>query len=132
MALELEGTDRDLVDIAASYQRPGGAFRVLADASGNIAGCGGLYPQREREAEIRKMYLIPAMRGKGLGLTLLRNLVDIARAKGVERITLETKTVLREAIAMYQRFGFREIHLEHRTPRCDRAFELILAAEADE
>ena len=127
MLLDTTDTDRDLVDIRASYTARGGAFRVLVDPADHIIGCGGLYPLGGRRAEIRKMYLLPIARGRGLGRSLLQNLVDTARANGVRRLTLETKSVFQEAIALYQSFGFTEIDHQHKTPRCDRAFALNFA-----
>jgi putative acetyltransferase len=126
MELDPEGTDRDLHDITRSYLRDGGAFRVLVDSRGAIVGCGGLFPHGPDELEIRKMYLLPPFRGRGYGRALLADLVELARIRGARRIVLETKSVLREAIALYQRFGFVEVKREILTPRCDRAFALEL------
>ncbi len=127
MHLDLPGTDADIVDLQASYAARGGAFRVLLDADGEVVGCGGLYALHPGELEVRKMYFLRSARGRGLGRTLLQSLVDTARARGARQVSLETKSVLREAIALYESFGFREVDREHKTPRCDRAFVLDLS-----
>jgi putative acetyltransferase len=129
MALDTSDTDSDLIDLQASYVARGGVFRVLVNDDGAVVGCGGLYPIDRAQIELRKMYLLPAARGRGLGLALLSALVDVARQRGFTRIVLETKSVLTKAIAMYREFGFREIDSEHKTPRCDRAFALDIKAE---
>jgi GNAT superfamily N-acetyltransferase len=132
MELDIADTDRDLVDIFASYTKRGGVFRVLVDKAGHIVGCGGLYPLSGHEAAIRKMYLLPMARRHGLGRALLQTLIEAARAKGVHRVSLETNSVLREAITLYRSFGFTEIALttEHagsnKPPRADQAFALDL------
>lgn len=126
MMLDLADTDRDIVDIQASYVARGGAFRVLVDQAGQVVGCGGLYPLDKEELEVRKMYFLPAARGRGLGRTLLQSLVDTARARDAHRVSLETKSVLVEAIGLYRSFGFAEVDREHKTARCDRAFVLDL------
>jgi putative acetyltransferase len=126
MELDLADKDRDLAGIPASYTSGGGAFRVLVDGAGRVVGCGGLFPLGGSRGEVRKMYLLPEARGQGLGRALLRQLVDIARSAGLQRLTLETKSVLREAIALYQAFGFTEIAHPHTTSRCDRTFALDL------
>lgn len=126
MELDIADKDRDLAGIPASYTVGGGAFRVLVDGAGRVVGCGGLFPLGGPRAEIRKMYLLPEARGQGLGRALLRQLVDTARGTGLHRLTLETKSVLKEAIALYQAFGFTEIAHPQTTSRCDRTFALVL------
>jgi GNAT superfamily N-acetyltransferase len=119
------GTDADLIDVVASYAGRGGVFRVVTRGD-EIVGCGGLFPLDGGEAEIRKMYLAPEVRGQGLGRKLLQELIDAARARGFQRIVLETATVLREAIALYQRFGFVPVTRAHLAGRCDKAMALSL------
>lgn len=119
------GADADLDDIQANYLDRGGAFHVVV-ADGAIVGCGGLYPLADGTAEIRKMYLLPAARGHGLGSAMLERLLDDARARGFRRVTLETASVLREAIALYRKRGFVVVEHENRVKRCDLAFALEL------
>ena len=119
-------TDADLADLRASYFERGGVFRVLVAPEGAILGCGGLYPLDRREAEIRKMYLLPQARGQGHGRTLLRELLQCARERGYERVVLETASVLKEAIALYRRFGFLPFQRAHIACRCDQAMALEL------
>ena len=120
------GTDADLADLEASYQR-GGAFDVLTDASGRIVGTVGLFPLAVGVCELRKMYLAPERRGRGLGGRLLRHAVSRARELGFTRIELETATVLETARRMYESFGFRPFTPHRVTCRCDRAYYLDLA-----
>jgi putative acetyltransferase len=124
------GTDTDLDDLASSYAARGGVFRVVLDGAGSIVGCGGLYPLNAEEAEVRKMYLLPTTRGHGLGRTLLEQLIGVARERGFSRVVLETASVLKEAIALYRRFGFVETCRPHLAGRCDQAFALELRGGA--
>lgn len=126
LSLDPDHTDADLDDLAASYHDRGGVFRVVVDSAGAIVGCGGLYRLSPDEGELRKMYLRPDVRGRGLGRELLEDLVAFARRQHLRRLTLETASVLTAAIAMYQRFGFVEYQPGHLADRCDRAFELTL------
>lgn len=119
------GIDADLEDIHGSYIGRGGMFRVI-EGGGAVVGCGGLYPLGGNEAEIRKMYLLPDARGQGLGRKLLQQLLDDAKARGFRRVTLETASVLKEAIRLYQSFGFRKVQRQHFASRCDQAFALDL------
>jgi putative acetyltransferase len=124
--LETNGVDADLDDIHASYQRSGGAFRVLVDDRDVVVGCGGLYPIDRQTAELRKMYFRPEMRGRGFGRTLLTDLVSQAKSNGFDRIVLETASNLTAAIQLYQRFGFAETKGPMHSCRCDRTFALSL------
>jgi putative acetyltransferase len=94
-----------------------------------MIGCGGLYPLTDREAEIRKTYLLPEARGLGLGRGLLRDLLDCARQRGFTRIVLETAAVLQEAIALYRSVGSVPTTRDRLAARCDQAFALDLCAE---
>lgn len=119
--------DADLQDIEASYARRGGVFRVLTDDQGRIVGCGGLYRLGNGAAEIRKMYFLPAARGKGYGRRMLTELLQEARARGYRRVVLETASVLKEAIALYRSAGFKPYAREHLACRCDQAMALELS-----
>lgn len=120
------GADADLDDVMHHYFGRGGTFRLLVSESGHIVGCGGLYPLSTKEAEVRKMYFAPHVRGRGLGRVLLTELIAFARAHGFQRVVLETASVLNPAISLYTRFGFQPVQRDHAANRCDQAFALDL------
>ena len=119
-------TDADLADIEQSYFARGGTFLVLEDRDGSIIGAYGLYPIENQTCELRKMYLHRSHRGKGLGKSLLDGALAEARKLGFKRITLETASVLKEAIALYESYGFVEYEPDHLSNRCDQAYFLQL------
>jgi putative acetyltransferase len=119
-------TDADLADIERHYQRSGGAFLVLVDDDDRVVGSAGLYPLSATECELRKMYLDPGYRSQGWGGRLLEQMIREARARGFCRIQLETASVLKAAIALYQRYGFAPIQAQHLARRCDQAWALDL------
>jgi putative acetyltransferase len=129
LAADPDSTDRDLFDIVGSYAARGGCFEVLVYGPGEIIGSYGLYPLREGVCELRKMYLHRAHRGRGLGKAILRRALDQARKLGFRRVELETASVLQEAIALYESFGFRPFQPEHMSSRCDSAMFLDLTSE---
>ena len=100
---------------------------MLTDEGGRIAGTVGLFPLSGGVCELRKMYLVANLRGRGLGGRLLRHAVARARELGFTRIELETATVLETARRMYESFGFRPFTPHRVTCRCDRAYYLDLA-----
>jgi len=121
-----DGTDADLGDIEANYQASGGCFDVLVDEAGQIVGSVGLFPVSPGVCELRKMYLARTARGQGQGRRLLEHALAQARKLGFVRVELETATVLKEAIALYERTGFRRCAPAHLAPRCDSAYYLDL------
>ena len=122
-------TDADLFDIEASYFARGGRFDVLVAARVNIVGTVGLYPTGDGSVELRKMYVHKQLRGQGHGRRLLDHALAEAKRMGFRRVTLETASVLKEAVALYTRYGFREYRSDHMAARCDQTFELILSQE---
>lgn len=119
------GTDSDLSDIETNYMAAGGTFEVI-ESGGRVVGTWGLYPQNREVCELRKMYLLPEVRGQGLGQEVLVRALDHARSRGFWRVELETAEVLREAIGLYRKFGFRPVTSEHLSARCDQAYALDL------
>lgn len=119
-------TDADLADIEQYYFRRAGHFSVLTGPDGDIIACAGLYPIAPGHCELRKMYLARAHRGQGLGRSLLETAIAQAHRLGFHHITLETANVLKEAIALYQHYGFKPYTPSHLAARCDQAYELTL------
>jgi putative acetyltransferase len=117
------GTDDDLNDIEKNYLQTGGVFEVLEDAKGNLLGTVGLYPVNEETVELRKMYFDKRLRGKGFGKKTLQRMIEAARRRGFRRIYLETNSALKEAIYLYEKFGFKPTDEKH-AARCDQAFIL--------
>ena len=72
------------------------------------------------------MYLAPSARGQGFGRRLLEHALARAADLGFSRVVLETASVLREAVALYERYGFQRYTTEHLASRCDTAYYLDL------
>lgn len=84
--------------------RPGVVF-FLARLDGRPVGCGGV-AFADGLAEVKRMYVRPAARGRGVGRAVLARLEEEARARGVSRLVLETGDVQHDAIRLYERSGF--------------------------
>ena len=121
-----DATDADLKDIEQAYFARGGTFRVLENEDGAIIGAYGLYPMGNQTCELRKMYLHRDYRGQGLGKRLLDNALADARRLGFASVVLETASVLKEAIALYESYGFTPYQPDHLAPRCDQAYRMEL------
>jgi putative acetyltransferase len=124
---EPSGTDADLADLDAHYFSRGGTFDVAIGADGRIVACCGLKPAKDAAMELRKMYVRREARGHGLGRRLLDRSLAFARARGMACVELETASVLKEAISLYEKAGFVARPGKPETRRCDRAFVLELS-----
>src|SRR5215831_10062824 len=116
LAPDPNGTDADLQDIEAEYRRNGGTFDVLVNENGHIVGSVGLHATSASICEIRKMYLASSARGKGMGRRLLEHALAEAKSLGFSRVELETASVLKEAIALYESYGFKRFYPSHLSP----------------
>lgn len=86
-----------------------GARVVVAIAEGVPVGCGAIKPVGADVMEVKRMYTLPAWRGKGVASGVLAELEQWARELGMERCILETGLRQPEAIALYQRNGYEPI-----------------------
>jgi putative acetyltransferase len=79
---------------------------VIARADGRAVGCGALRRLDEASAEVKRMYVEPALRGQGIAKEILHHLEATARVMGIRRLVLETGIYQAEAIGLYRRVGF--------------------------
>jgi GNAT superfamily N-acetyltransferase len=82
---------------------------VARDAGGEAVGCGALRPLGDGVAEIKRMYVVPAARGRGLSKLVLAGLEVAARDRGWTTLRLETGPRQPEAVALYEGAGYRPI-----------------------
>lgn len=122
LTCEPEGSDHDAYAVEAAYLQSGGEFWVV-EQQGQIVGTAGYYPieRGEKAVEIRKMYLLPAVRGQGLGRHLLQALEEAIEKRGFRQIWIETASVLKEAVVLYERSGYQPA-AGVETARCDRVY----------
>ena len=107
---------------ASSMTAPHGAF-LVGYGDGAPVVCGGVLRLDDDAAEIKRMWVDPAWRGLGLGPRLLGDLESHATQLGCRVVRLDTNAVLVEAIAMYERFGYRPIERYNDNPYAQRWFE---------
>lgn len=84
----------------------------IAESEGRILGGGGISPTNglaEDTCELVKMYLLPEVRGKGIGAALLNKCLETAKQKGFNKVYLESLPELNRAIAVYEKFGFKKL-----------------------
>lgn len=104
-----DGFDGSGGELAATdFAPPGGTF-VVGWEDGEPVACGGVMRYDETTGEIRRMYVAPSARGRGLSRLLLAALEDEARELGYELVRLETGDRQPEAIKLYVSSGFEPI-----------------------
>ncbi|MFI6770947.1 GNAT family N-acetyltransferase [Streptomyces sp. NPDC050355] len=97
---------------SADLMPPHGVL-LVARRGGAVVGCAGVRLLDARTAELKQMYVRPASRGLGGAGGLLTAAETAATRLGAERIRLDTRLDLVEAIALYRRHGFTEIPPYH-------------------
>jgi len=108
-SLCFQSFDQELAGLPGDYAPPEGRL-LLAEYEGKLAGCVALHKIDDDVCEMKRLYLRPAFRGKGLGRVLTEEILRQARAIGYRRLRLDTVgPVMKDAVAMYRRLGFREI-----------------------
>ena len=116
----IAGLDAGLAEVYPPEQRFGpnlkpehledgrGTFLVARDG-GRAVGCGAIRVLDPMSAEVKRMYVEPEVRGKGVGKAVMMALEAAARRLGARRLVLETGVHQGAAIALYERAGFTRI-----------------------
>ena len=103
---------------------PAGYF-LIAHLEEKPIGCGALKVKDSQIGEIKRMWVSPKCRGSGLGCRLLEELESQARRSGLDTLRLETNTSLKEAQAMYAKYGYREVDAFNDEPYAHHWFEKV-------
>jgi len=87
---------------------PQGLF-LIAHENGTVVGCAGLRFLPDRIGEVKRLFVVPAARGRGLGSRLMNELETLAAEHGLATLRLDTREDLVEARRLYARRGYREV-----------------------
>lgn len=98
----------DMDDIVAYYREPGGTFLVLMDG-GRVVGTGAIRQLDGETCELKRMWFLPAYRGRGYGARMSEMLLEFARTAGYKRVRLDSAEQLTAAHKLYTRLGFHPI-----------------------
>ena len=117
-----ELADRDVIEVELAYLQAGGEFWVV-EQNETIVGTAAYQPivRGQNAVEIRKMYLLPEVRGRGLGRYLLLELENAIAIKDYQEIWIETASSLKEAVKLYERNGYKPANGVE-TARCDLVY----------
>jgi ribosomal protein S18 acetylase RimI-like enzyme len=104
---------------------PTGTFIVALSAQSPV-GCAGLRLLDDRVGELKRVYVRPSARGRGLGTALITALEAYARSRDLTTLRLDTRHELDEALRIYERHGYRTIERYKQPGLADLWFEKSL------
>lgn len=115
-SLCFQNFDNELANLPGDYTPPEGRL-LLAEYEGKLAGCVALHKLEPGICEMKRLYLRPQFRGKGLGRVLADRIISEARQIGYQRMRLDTvEPVMKDAVGMYRKLGFKEIASYRKNP----------------
>jgi len=119
---ELEETDLKMLNDPEGYILDKGGFIYIALYKGKAVGAISLIKMQDAEYdfELAKMGVSPAAQGKSIGWLMGQKVVEKAKSVGAKNLYLESNTILKPAISLYRKMGFRKVS-GHYTPyeRCN-------------
>lgn len=108
--LGYQGFDGELAALPGRYAPPAGELFLARDPAGLPLGCVGLRPLADEGCcEMKRLFLLPATRGLGLGRALTEAVVDHAKRSGYRELRLDTFATMTTAQTLYEKMGFERI-----------------------
>jgi carbonic anhydrase len=124
--LTFQGFKEEVAALPGAYARPDGLL-LLAEAGGTRIGCIGLRKIADSVGEIKRLYVMPAYRGRGIGRLLIERVIHEAPGIGYGRLRLDTIPRMEAARQLYATLGFQPIAPYYPTPVPHTEFmELVL------
>ena len=122
ISLCFQNFDRELAALPGEYAPPDGRL-LLAFEDDELAGCIALRKIRATTCEMKRLFLRPGFRGRGLGRVLVERIIEEARQIGYTQMCLDTLPGrMDQAIALYKSIGFKEIEPYYNNPVAGATF----------
>jgi ribosomal protein S18 acetylase RimI-like enzyme len=125
-----QGFEQELASLPGKYAKPEGRL-YLAMFGEQLAGCIALRKLEEGVCEMKRLFVREAYRGHKIGVSLIDVLLAEARVSGYTRMRLDTFPSMKQAVALYQAYGFQPIAPYYHNPHRETMFlELLLIDQA--
>jgi len=122
VSLCFQNFDQELANLPGDYAPPCGRL-LLVRVDDQIAGCIALRKLDDSTSEMKRLYLRPEFRGRGLGEPIVQTLIHEAKLIGYSKIRLDTiPGRMDQAINLYRSIGFKEIPAYYDTPFGDTLY----------
>lgn len=113
--LDIQHYNEEIQHLDTKYGVPFGRL-YIAYYDGELAGCIGMRRIDEQNCEMKRLYVRPKFRGKGMGDKLIQEIIKDAGEIGYLYMLLDTLPFLQSAIHMYKKYGFYEIESYNDSP----------------
>lgn len=126
----IEPKDRIVLDDPVGQIIAPGGHILMAEMNGRPVGCCALIAMKGGGYELAKMAVDETLRGHGIGKRLMSAAIAMARDLNAPRLYIETNSSLKNAIGLYEAYGFRHMAAQPTAyARCDVWMELTLAPD---
>jgi ribosomal protein S18 acetylase RimI-like enzyme len=118
-----QGFEKELAELPGKYAPPGGRLWLAVDEDEKVAGCIALRKLEEGICEMKRLYVRPTYRGRGIGKLLVQSLIDEARKIGYAKMRLDTyPPKMRKAVEIYRANSFVEIKPYYDNPNTETIY----------
>lgn len=125
--VDASGIDHDVADWQAAYDGVAGVMLIVLDRAGEVVGTAAVRRLAPGVTELKRMWLRPACRGRGLARRLMDRVLEEARALGGRVLRLDSERRLAAAVALYRSYGFADIADYNGNPHAELWMERRLA-----
>ena len=113
--LAFQNFDQELAELPGRYAPPQGEL-LMAELQGIWVGCIGMRELSRTIAEMKRLFVRPAARGRGVARRLTKEIMGIARSRGYRTMRLDTLASMDSAASLYRSLGFAEIEPYYHNP----------------
>jgi len=120
-SLSFQNFEDEIECVPGKYQKPDGCI-ILAWEKLDCIGCVCMRPLNDTSCEIKRLYVKPTFRGRGLGQLMTRKIIRYSKERNYTKILLDTITSMKTAIKIYKSLGFVETEPYYNNPLPDVVF----------
>ncbi len=120
--LAYQGFEAEVAALPGRYAPPEGALFLARTADGRAVGCVAMRPLGDGACEMKRLYVAPEGRGRGLGRALAEAAIAAAARAGHREIRLDTLPSMAAALGLYRALGFAPVAAYYETPVAGTVF----------